>query len=50
MAEPTCEELKAHLAELEKQAKERRAEELDFREGEKGGVSACRLGRFSVTL
>lgn len=50
MAEPTYEELKARLAELEKQAAGRRSGELEFRIGEKGGVSVYGLGRFPVTL
>jgi hypothetical protein len=50
MAEPTYEELKAKLAELEKQSGGRRAGELEFRVGEKGGVSVYGLGRFPVTL
>jgi hypothetical protein len=49
MAEPTYEELKAKLAELEKQGP-RRAGSLEFRVGEKGGVSVYGLGRFPVTL
>jgi hypothetical protein len=48
MAEPTYEELKARLAELEKQPG--RKKELDFRVSEKGGVSVYGLGRFPVTL
>jgi hypothetical protein len=48
MAEPTYEELKAKLAELEKGA--RRTGALEFRVGEKGGVSVYGLGRFPVTL
>jgi hypothetical protein len=48
MAEPTYDELKARLAELEK--KGRRTGELDFKVGEKGGVSVYGLGRFPVTL
>jgi hypothetical protein len=48
MAEPTYEELKARLAELEKQP--RRTGSLEFRVGEKGGVSVYGLGRFPVTL
>jgi len=48
MAEPTYEELKARLAELEKGT--RRTGSLDFRIGEKGGVSVYGLGRFPVTL
>ena len=48
MAEPTYEELKAKLAELEKQGP-RRTGSLEFRVGEKGGVSVYGLGRFPVT-
>jgi hypothetical protein len=50
MAEPTYEELKARLAELEKQQGPRRTGALEFRVGEKGGVSVYGLGRFPVTL
>jgi len=50
MAEPTYEELKARLAELEKQSTGRRSGALEFRVGEKGGVSVYGLGRFPVTL
>lgn len=50
MAEPTYEELKARLAEMEKQQGQRRTGSLDFRVGEKGGVSVYGLGRFPVTL
>ena len=49
MAEPTYEELKARVAELEKHGK-RGSGELEFRVGEKGGVSVYGLGRFPVTL
>ena len=49
MAEPTYEELKAKLAELEKQGP-RRTGSLEFRVGEKGGVSVYGLGRFPVTF
>jgi hypothetical protein len=45
--EPTYEELKAQLAELE--AKHRRGS-VTFRVGDKGGVSVYGLGRFPVTL
>jgi hypothetical protein len=48
MAEPSYEELKARLAELER--KGTRAGNLEFRVGEKGGVSVYGLGRFPVTL
>jgi hypothetical protein len=50
MPEPTYEELKARLAELEKQQGTRRSGTLEFRVGEKGGVSVYGLGRFPVTL
>ena len=49
MAEPSYEDLKARVAELEKKT-ERRSGELDFKVGEKGGVSVYGLGRFPVTL
>ena len=47
MAEPTYEELKARVAELEKQTPRR---SLRFKVGDKGGVSVYGLGRFPVTL
>ena len=50
MAEPTYEELKARVAELENQGGTRRTGNLEFRVGEKGGVSVYGLGRFPVTL
>jgi len=50
MAEPTKEELLARIAELEKQAGSKRSGNLEFRVGEKGGVSVYGLGRFPVTL
>jgi hypothetical protein len=50
MAEPSYEELKARLAELEKQSGGRRTGSLEFRVSEKGGVSVYGLGRFPVTL
>jgi ribosome-interacting GTPase 1 len=51
MAEPTYEELKARLAELEKQVEtKKRSGDLVFKVGEKGGVSVYGLGRFPVTL
>jgi hypothetical protein len=49
MTEPSYEELKAKVAELEKKT-QRRTGELDFKIGEKGGVSVYGLGRFPVTL
>ena len=50
MAEPSYDELKARLAELEKQGGGRPRGQLEFRVGEKGGVSVYGLGRFPVTL
>ena len=50
MSEPTYDELKARLAELEKQKPASRSGALEFRVGEKGGVSVYGLGRFPVTL
>jgi hypothetical protein len=50
MAEPTREELLARIAELEKQGGTRQKGSLEFRVGEKGGVSVYGLGRFPVTL
>jgi len=48
MADPTYEELKARLAELE--SRQGRTGNLQFRVSEKGGVSVYGLGRFPVTL
>lgn len=50
MTEPSYEELKARLAELEKQTANKRSGNLEFRVSEKGGVSVYGLGRFPVTL
>ena len=51
MAEPSYEELKARLAELEKQqGANKRSGNMEFRVSEKGGVSVYGLGRFPVTL
>jgi len=50
MPEPTKEELLARIAELEKQAELKRSGKLEFKVGEKGGVSVYGLGRFPVTL
>jgi hypothetical protein len=49
MSEPSREELLARIAELEKKT-ERKKGALEFRVGEKGGVSVYGLGRFPVTL
>jgi len=48
MAEPSYEELKARVAELER--KTARAGNLEFKVSEQGGVSVYGLGRFPVTL
>jgi len=50
MTEPSYEELKARVTELEKQAGRRQKGTLEFKVGEKGGVSVYGLGRFPVTL
>ena len=50
MSEPSREELLAQIEELEKQAGSRKKGSLEFRVGEKGGVSVYGLGRFPVTL
>ena len=50
MSEPSYEELKAKVAELEKQQGQRRTGSLEFRVSEKGAVSAYGLGHFPVTL
>jgi hypothetical protein len=47
LAEPTYDELKARVAELERQ---KRTGSLQFKVSEKGGVSLYGLGRFPVTL
>ena len=48
MTEPSYEELKAKLAELE--AKQQRGGSIAFKVSDKGGVSVYGLGRFPVTL
>jgi len=50
MPEQSKEELLARIAELEKQAGAKKKAGLEFRVGEKGGVSVYGLGRFPVTL
>lgn len=50
MSEPSYDELKAKLAELEKQVQGRKRGNIDFKVSEKGGVSVYGLGRFPVTL
>ena len=48
MTEPTYEELKAQLAELE--TKQQRTGSISYKVSDKGGVSVYGLGRFPVTL
>lgn len=50
MSEPTAEELKARIAELEQKLSSRKTGKLEFRVSEKGGVSVYGMGRFPVTL
>jgi hypothetical protein len=50
MSEPSYDELKAKLAELEKQVQGRKRGVLDYKVSEKGGISVYGLGRFPVTL
>ena len=50
MSEPTAEQLKARIAELEQKLASRKTGKLEFRVSEKGGVSIYGLGRFPVTL
>ena len=51
MTEPTYEELKARLTDLEKQVEtKKKSGAMEFRVSEKGGVSVYGLGRFPVTL
>src|SRR5580692_11739085 len=51
MTEPSYEELKARLADLEKQVDtKKKSGVMEFRVSEKGGVSVYGLGRFPVTL
>jgi hypothetical protein len=51
MTEPSYDELKSRLAELEKQVdSKKRSGAIEFRVSEKGGVSVYGLGRFPVTL
>lgn len=48
--EPTKEELLKRIAELERQVQDKKPTELEFRVGNKGGISVYGLGRFPVTL
>jgi len=50
MSEPSKEELMVRIAELEKKLGSKQSGKLEFRVGDKGGVSVYGLGRFPVTL
>jgi hypothetical protein len=50
MSEPSKEDLMAKIAELEKQLESKESGKLEFKVGDKGGVSVYGLGRFPVTL
>ena len=50
MPEPSKEDLMARIAQLEKQLGSKSGGKLEFKVGEKGGVSVYGLGRFPVTL
>jgi hypothetical protein len=50
MAEQSKEDLMARIAELEKQLESKESGKLEFKVGDKGGVSVYGLGRFPVTL
>ena len=50
MSDPTKEELRKRVAQLEEELGKRKGGGLEFRVSEKGGVSVYGLGRFPVTL
>jgi hypothetical protein len=50
MPEQSKEEMMARIADLEKQVGTKKRTGLEFKVGEKGGVSVYGLGRFPVTL
>ena len=50
MPEPSKEDLMVRIAQLEKQLGSKSSGKLEFKVGEKGGVSVYGLGRFPVTL
>jgi hypothetical protein len=50
MSEPSKEDLMARIAELEKKLGSKESGKLEFKVGDKGGVSVYGLGRFPVTL
>jgi hypothetical protein len=50
MSDPTKDELMARIADLEKRLGAKQSGKLEFKVGDKGGVSVYGLGRFPVTL
>jgi hypothetical protein len=50
MPEPSKEDLMARIADLEKKLGSKQSGKLEFKVGDKGGVSVYGLGRFPVTL
>ena len=50
MSDQSKEDLMARIAELEKQLGSKQSGKLEFKVGDKGGVSVYGLGRFPVTL
>jgi len=50
MSEPSKEELMARIADLEKRLGSKQSGKLEFKVGDKWGVSVYGLGRFPVTL
>ncbi|HYA62793.1 MAG TPA: hypothetical protein VED66_06290 [Candidatus Sulfotelmatobacter sp.] len=50
MSDPTKDELMSRIAELEKRLGAKQSGKLEFKVGDKGGVSVYGLGRFPVTL
>ena len=50
MAEPTKEELLARIADLERQAGQKKSGAVSFKVSDKGAVSVYGMGRFPVTL
>ena len=50
MSELTKDELMARIADLEKRLGAKQSGKLEFKVGDKGGVSVYGLGRFPVTL
>jgi len=50
MIEPSLDQLKARIAELEREISSKTSGKLTLKVSEKGGVSVYGLGRFPVTL